>query len=55
MYVVFNSIQNINKQLGKFISPFLCIGAGIEKVIDPFGPVDLYKESPSPDKTLIYC
>lgn len=37
---VMNGVAEISQSYGRFNSPFLCIAAGVEKLVDPFAVLD---------------
>lgn len=50
-----NAANEIYASFEKVTTPFLCLAAGVEKLLDPFAALDLEERSPAEDKRVIYC
>ena len=52
---VLNAMEEISQQYSQLSHPYITFQAGVDKFVDTFAGLDLEKESPSPDKTTVYC
>lgn len=41
------------RKFSKFITPYLCVQSGCDKLVDPFACLDLQEQSPCTDKTTV--
>lgn len=52
--VVLNAMEEIQTQYNLFDTPYILFQAGVDKLVDPFAPLDLEKACKTKDKTTIY-
>ena len=52
---ILNSMDEISQQFKELKTPYIIFQAGVDKMVDPFAPLDLEESCQSPDKTTIYC
>ena len=45
----------MNEQYKNLNVPYILFQAGVEKMVDPFAPLDLEDDCKTQDKTTIYC
>lgn len=48
------ALDGISTEYHLLKSPYICFQGGTDKSTDPFAPLDLEEQSPSPDKTTLY-
>lgn len=51
---VLNAMEQIEKEYHLFETPYILFQAGVDKLVDPFAPLDLEKSCKAKDKTTIY-
>ena len=51
---VLNAMEQIENEYHLFETPYILFQAGIDKMVDPFAPLDLEKACKAKDKTTIY-
>lgn len=52
---VLNAMDEVSQLFPKLAVPYIIFQSGVEKMVDPFAALDLEEESPSTDKTTVYC
>jgi acylglycerol lipase len=52
---IFEGINSISTQYHLLTTPYILFQGGVDKMIDPFAPLDLEETSPGKDKTTLYC
>jgi esterase/lipase len=50
-----NAASEIFASLELITTPFLCLAAGVEKLVDPFAALELGERSRAEDKRVVYC
>lgn len=53
--VVLNAMGVVENEYSKLETPYLLFQSGVDKLVDPFAPLDLENECKTADKTTIYC
>ena len=52
---IFEAFDSICTQYHLLTTPYILFQGGVDKMIDPFAPLDLEELSPGKDKTTLYC
>lgn len=52
--VVLNAMEEIEQLYHEFDTPYVLFQAGVDKLVDPFAPLDLERSCKSKDKTTVY-
>lgn len=55
MRTVLNAMDEVSQLFKDFSSPYILFQAGVDKMVDPFAPLDLEEICQSKDKTTVYC
>lgn len=52
--VALNAMEETEKLYSEFNTPYICFQSGVDKLVDPFAPLDLEASCKTTDKTTIY-
>lgn len=54
-YNVYMCMLDAEDKYKNLSTPYIIFQGGIDKIVDPFGPLELEEKCKSKDKTTIYC
>ena len=52
---VLNAMDEVSHMYDQLTVPYITFQAGLDKLVDTFAALDLEEQSPSKDKTTVYC
>ncbi len=52
---ILNAMDEVSQLFKDFKIPYIMFQAGVDKMVDPFAPLDLEESCQSVDKTTVYC
>ena len=52
---ILNAMDDVSGLFSELVTPYILFQAGVEKMVDPFAPLELEEVCKTKDKTTVYC